>query len=79
LPPTGFDPGRRQSWEFHIDEHRGWKIYFEPPPIPMRQFDYQASDPNGDGEPNAYGRTRDECKAEIDRIIEEREDEENGN
>jgi hypothetical protein len=45
----------------------------------MRQFDYQASDPNGDGEPNAYGRTRDECKAEIDRIIEEREDEENGN
>jgi len=61
-----------------LAEHRGWHIYFEYPPIPLRQFDYQASDPNGDGEPVAYGSTIEECKAEIDRILEEREDERTG-
>jgi hypothetical protein len=60
--------------EWHSAEHRGWKIYFEYPPIPIRDYDYLASDPNGDGEPVANGRTIEECKADIDRILEERED-----
>lgn len=54
--------------------YKGWTIYFDPPPIPIRDFDYRASDPNGDGEPVASGRTLDECRADIDRILEERED-----
>ena len=54
--------------------HRGWRITFEYPPIPVRQFDYVASDPNGDGAPVAYGETVDQCKAEIDRILTEGED-----
>jgi hypothetical protein len=52
--------------------HRGWTIHYDPPPIPIRNCDYQATDPNGDGEPNAYGRTVEECRAEIDAILEER-------
>lgn len=64
-----------QPFEWHVAEHRGWKIYSENPPIPDRRFDYQASDPNGDGEPVATGRTIAECKADIDRIFAEREDE----
>lgn len=55
--------------------HRGWKIYFDYPPIPDRRFDYQASDPDGDGYPVAFGRNVAECKADIDRILEERADE----
>lgn len=61
--------------EWHVAEHRGWKIYLDYPPIPDRRFDYQASDPDGDGEPVAYGRTVEDCIADIERILDEREDE----
>lgn len=52
-------------------DHRGWAIRLEYPPIPIRDFDYIASDPNGDGEPVANGATVEACKADIDRILDE--------
>lgn len=55
-------------------KHKGWTIHFEYPPIPIRDFDYVASDPNGDGGPIAHGETIEACKADIDRILYERED-----
>lgn len=55
-------------------KHRGWTITFEYPPIPIRDFDYIASDPNGDGCPVANGATIDACKEAIDQILLEREE-----
>lgn len=32
------------------DDHRGWQIEHNPPPIPCRDFDYTATHPDFDGE-----------------------------
>ncbi len=53
-------------------EHRGFDIHFEFPPIPIREFDYIATDPNGEGEMIAHGETVEDCKADIDRHIEDK-------
>lgn len=55
-------------------EYRGFLIHRDPPPIPDRRFDWCGTWENGDGEPNCYGRTLDECKADIDRWHEEEGD-----
>jgi hypothetical protein len=52
-------------------KYRGLEIWPDSPPIPQRQFDWQAYDPNSDGEMLAHGRTLDECKADVDRHFEE--------
>jgi hypothetical protein len=52
-------------------KYRGLEIWPDSPPIPQRQFDWQAYDPNSDGEMLAHGRTLDECKADVDRYFEE--------
>ena len=63
------------------DKYRGWTISYDPPPIPIRSFDWQAYGPNYDawtddgdwtdnGEKAAAG-TRDELIAEIDAWFEE--------
>lgn len=69
------------------DTYRGWSIYYDPPPIPIRDFDWRAISPNYDAsyegpedgwEDNgekAYGRTRDELIKEIDAWFDERSDE----
>lgn len=30
------------------DTYRGWTIHYDPPPIPIRDFDWQATGPNYD-------------------------------
>jgi hypothetical protein len=30
------------------DTYRGWTIHYDPPPIPIRNFDWQAYGPNYD-------------------------------
>ena len=56
------------------EEYRGWTIHYDPPPIPFRGFDYIASDPNGDGEPNAYGSSVEDCKFDLDRLLADRDE-----
>ena len=35
--------------EYHVGwQYRGWDIRYDPPPIPTRCFDYQATGPNYD-------------------------------
>ena len=57
------------------EQYRGYDISLEYPPIPIRDFDYIASDPNGEGEMIAHGATVETCKADIDRHIEDIDDE----
>jgi hypothetical protein len=59
------------------ETYRGWEIHFEYPPIPVRDFDWQASHKDYDGAPDAndnrlvHGSTLEAVKAEIDAWIEE--------
>ena len=58
------------------DTYRGWTISYDPPPVPLREFDWQATGPNydawneGDGWQDngakAFGRTREELIDAID-------------
>ena len=74
--------------EYHVGwQYRGWDIHYDPPPIPFRGWDYQATSPNYDasyegpedggwvdnGE-KAAGGTLEEVCAEIDAWFEENED-----
>ena len=65
------------------DNYRGWTISYDPPPIPIRDFDWQATGPNYDasyegpedgwvdnGE-KAEARTRELLLVEIDNWFEE--------
>ena len=64
------------------DQHRGWAISFDYPPIPCRDFDWSATSPDYDasyeGEEDGWvssgtvlhGRTRADVIAEIDAHIE---------
>lgn len=54
--------------------YRGHVISYDPPPIPIRNCDWQATDPNLDGTITGNGATLDECKAAVDAWIEENED-----
>jgi len=56
------------------EQYRGYTISLEYPPIPIRDFDWIATDPNGEGEMIAHGETVAECKADIDRHIEDIDD-----
>jgi hypothetical protein len=56
------------------EQYRGYTISFENPPIPIRDFDYIASDPNSDGLVVGNGATVEACKADIDRHIEDIDD-----
>jgi len=42
----------RTAWprciECHADTYRGWTLSFDPPPIPIRDFDWSATGPNFD-------------------------------
>jgi len=31
-----------------VDAYRGWSIHYDPPPIPIRSFDWRATGPNYD-------------------------------
>lgn len=53
--------------------YRGFRIYYDPPPIPMRQFDWQAQHEENE-EHMCYGKTLADCKADIDRWHEENEE-----
>lgn len=55
--------------------YRGFRIHFEYPPIPIRTHDWIAVDDNADGKVVANGRTMHECKEDVDRYLEELEDE----
>lgn len=57
----------------HGEVYRGFVLYYEYPPIPMRQFDWIAVDENSDGLVVANGKTIEECRADVDRYIEEQE------
>lgn len=64
-PPQEKDKGYMQ--------YRCFEIHFEYPPIPIREMDYLAYDPNDpEGGYVANGATVDECKAGIDRHIEDK-------
>lgn len=52
------------------DSYRGWLISHDPPPIPDRRHDWQATDPDTDGE-TVTAATYDELLAEIDERIAE--------
>lgn len=54
--------------------YRGFRIHYEYPPIPARQFDWLAVDDNADGLVVANGATIEECRADVDRYIEENAD-----
>lgn len=57
--------------------YRGWRITYDPPPIPVRHFDWQFQHEGYDGAPDSndirYGAaaTLEEAKQEIDERIEE--------
>lgn len=59
--------------------YRGWNVHFDPPPIPSRQFDWQATHPDYDGAEDAednricVGGSRAEVQAEIDEWIADNE------
>ena len=53
--------------------YRGLTCHYEYPPIPIREYDWIASDPNGDGEILANGSTLEELKADIDLLVQEKE------
>lgn len=66
------------------DTYRGWTIHYDPPPIPIRDCDWQATGPNYDasyedgcwidnGE-KASAATRELLIVEIDNWFEENED-----
>jgi hypothetical protein len=64
------------------DTYKGWTISYDPPPIPIRDFDWRASGPNYDasyeGEEDGWvdngekvnAATREKLIAEIDLYIE---------
>ena len=64
------------------DTYRGWTISYDPPPIPCRNFDWQAFHPDYDAEwgedcwqdngLSAAAATREALCEEIDAICEER-------
>ena len=54
------------------DTYRGFTISYEFPPVPTRDWDwaaYRTNDPEGGF--RAYGRTYDECKREIDALLDD--------
>ena len=53
--------------------YRGLNCNYSATPIPLRQFDWLATDPNGEGEVLAEGATIEELRADIDRYFEELE------
>ncbi len=65
------------------DKYRGWSIHYDPPPIPIRLFDWQATHPDYDasyeGEEDGWvdnglkaaAATREELIEEIDRLQDE--------
>lgn len=65
------------------DTYRGWTIHYDPPPIPIRDFDWRATGPNYDasweGEEDGWvdngekaeARTRELLLIEIDNWFEE--------
>jgi hypothetical protein len=58
------------------DKYRGWTIHYDPPPIPIRNFDWQAYGPNYDasyeGEEDGYvSNGEDACAPSRDKLIEE--------
>jgi hypothetical protein len=58
-----------------------WAIHYDPPPIPLRQFDWHYRHDDFDGAPDAgddrYGHcaSLEECKAAIDEYIADHEEE----
>lgn len=86
------ESGRADAVLKRFDEARkstrylsGWNIYYDPPPIPTRQFDWHFYHDNYDGAPNWGGdddpgptdwrcgraASLEDCKKEIDNLIEE--------
>lgn len=59
--------------------YRGWVIYFDPPPIPIRTLDWTYSHDSFDGAPDAndnrygYAPSLEQAKRDIDEIEEDRE------
>lgn len=53
------------------ETYRGLTCHHEYPPIPIRAFDWTATDLNGEGEMLAHAATLDELKAEIDAYLED--------
>ena len=65
------------------DTYRGWAIHYDPPPIPIRDFDWQATHPDYDASYEgpedgwvdnglkASARTRDALIEEIDTLQDE--------
>ena len=53
------------------ETYRGLTCHHEYPTIPIRAFDWIATDPNGEGEMLAHAATLDELKAEIDAYLED--------
>ena len=68
-----------------VDTHRRWRLYYEPTPIPVRDFDWTATHPDYDAWTDdgvwtdnglkAFAATREELCAEIDAIEDERAEE----
>jgi hypothetical protein len=57
------------------ERYRGYNISLEYQPIPIRDFDYIAWDENDDGRVIAWASTIEACKSDIDRHIEDIDDE----
>lgn len=60
------------------DDYRGWQIFYNPPPIPCRDFDWSAAHPDYDGPDDGrqvWGRTINDVVAAIN---DWHEDQDNG-
>lgn len=56
------------------DLHKGWRLEYDPPPVPTRSHDWAATPPDYDGEGIVlYGETREAVVAEIDQWLAEEE------
>lgn len=58
-------------------EYRGYRISYDPPPIPTRNCDWQWShrDYDGEGDPrHGFSPSEQQAKADIDELIEELSD-----
>lgn len=56
------------------EPYRGWDISYDPPPIPIRQFDWQGTHPDYDGDEDSrflQAATLEELKADIDEFEDE--------
>lgn len=67
--PTAQATGPTKVW-FEREEYRNYTIWYDPPPIPLRKFDWHFTHVDYDlGDPrHGDGPSVEDCKAQIDEL-----------